>query len=141
LELGYKIIYLLSLLAAVLASFMPASVDGGQGNGEVLMRIQFKIEGGIAYFPGLSQPLTLDSAQLSQNDAAELKRLIDQTQFFDLPEQVGTPPRGAADYYIYTVTIEEDGRSHTVRMTDFVQEPKLKELLNLLKRLSRQSKP
>ncbi len=105
------------------------------------MRIQFKTEGGIAYFPGLSQPLTLDSAQLSQSDAAELKRLVDQTQFFDLPKQVGTPPRGAADYYTYTVTIEEDGRSHTVRMTDFVQEPKLKELLNLLKRLSSQSKP
>jgi len=101
------------------------------------MRIQFKTEGGIAYFPGLAQPVTFESDQLTPGDAAELKRLVDAVRFFDLPKQVGAPPRGAADYQTYTVIIEEGGRSHTVHMTDFIKETEIKHLLNFLKEKSR----
>ena len=38
------------------------------------MRIQFKMEGGIASFPGLSKPITIDSDQLPQQESDELKR-------------------------------------------------------------------
>ena len=101
------------------------------------MRIQLKTEGGIAYFPGLAQPVTFESDQLTPGDAAELKRLVDAVRFFDLPKQVGAPPRGAADYQTYTVIIEEGGRSHTVHMTDFIKETEIKHLLNFLKEKSR----
>ncbi len=124
---------------ARIAYFLAAIVLSASGG--IDMRVQFKTEGGIAYFPGLAQPVIFDSTRLSPEDAAELKRLIDRVRFFDLPRQVGIPPRGAADYYTYTVTVEEDGRSHTVQMTDFVQEPELKELLGLLKKLRAQYKP
>ncbi len=101
------------------------------------MRIQFKTEGGIAYFPGLAEPITFESSQLSPEDASELKRLLGAARFFDLPKKVGAPPRGAADYQTYTVTIEAGGRSHTVHMTDFINEAEAKHLLGFLKEKSR----
>jgi hypothetical protein len=36
------------------------------------MRVQLKIEGGIAYFPGLSRPRVIESDKLSKEEAAEL---------------------------------------------------------------------
>jgi len=45
------------------------------------MRIQFKMEGGIAYFPGLSKPITIDSDQLPTQESDELKRLVNATRF------------------------------------------------------------
>ena len=76
------------------------------------MRIQFKMEGGIASFPGLSKPITIDSDQLPQQESDELKRLVNTTHFFDLPAVIGSPAPGAADYFQYTITIQDDGKQH-----------------------------
>ena len=97
------------------------------------MRIQFKMEGGIAYFPGLSKPITIDSDQLPQQEFDELKRLVNATHFFDLPTVIGSPPPGAADYRQYTITIEDDGKQHTVRLTDPIEAPNLQAVLTYLK--------
>jgi hypothetical protein len=97
------------------------------------MRIQFKMEGGIAYFPGLSKPITIDSAELPKQEADELKRLVNATHFFALPTVMGSPPRGAADYRQYTITIEDEGKQHTVRLTDPIGDPNLQALLTYLK--------
>ena len=97
------------------------------------MHVQFTTEGGIAYFPGLSKPVTIDSEQLSPAEASELKRLVEATHFFERPAQVGTVPRGAADYQRYTIVVEEGGRKHTVQLTDPVQDPDFQNLLNFLK--------
>jgi emfourin len=97
------------------------------------MRIEYKQEGGFAHFPGLSQPVAIDSAQLSQVEAAELRRLVDEAHFFELPQKVDTPSRGAADYYQYTITIEDGARRHTVQFTELADNPPLKNLLAFLK--------
>jgi hypothetical protein len=97
------------------------------------VRVQFKTEGGIAYLPGLSRPVTIDSDQLSPEEAAELKQLIEATDFFDLPANVGPSPRGAADYRQHTVTIEQGGRQHTVQLNDLVQDTHLQRLLTFLR--------
>ena len=67
------------------------------------MRVRFKIEGGVAHFPGLSQPVTIDSAELGEEEASELKRQV-----------------------------EEVGRTHTVRLTDPVEDPTLQRLVSSL---------
>ncbi len=97
------------------------------------MRIQFKMEGGIAYFPGLSKPIMIDSDELPKQEADELKRLVNAAHFFDLPAVIGSPPRGAADYRQYTITIEDDRKQHTVRLTDPIEDPNLQALLTYLK--------
>src|SRR5262245_12137505 len=95
------------------------------------MRIQFQVDGGIAYFPGLSQPVTIDTAQLSQAEAAELGHLVDAAQFFDLPAAVSRR-RGAADHRQYTITVEDGRRRHTVQLSDPVEGQALQALVDYI---------
>ncbi|NJD68947.1 MAG: hypothetical protein C3F12_08680 [Candidatus Methylomirabilota bacterium] len=97
------------------------------------MRITFTMEGGIAYLPGLSHPVVIDSSQLPEQEAGELEQLVEAARFFDQPAIMGSPERGAADYYQYTVTVEINGRRHTVRVTDLVEDAGLQVLLRYLR--------
>jgi hypothetical protein len=96
------------------------------------MRVQFAMEGGIAYFPGLSQPVVIDSATLAPEEADELQQLVNATRFFTLPTRIGAPPPGAADYRQYTVSIEDGERAHTIRLHDPIADPELQKLIRFL---------
>lgn len=96
------------------------------------VRVQLKIEGGLAYFPGLSKPRVIDSAKLSTEDRVELERLVSVVHFFEQPAQVGRPAKGAADYRQYIVTIAEEKRSHTVRLVEPIQDASLQALLEFI---------
>ncbi len=98
------------------------------------MRIELTTEGGVAYFPGLSKPVVVDSGRLSQEQKAELQRLTEEARFFELPEKADTPRRGA-DYRRYTLTIEGDARHHTVQFTDLIDNPALKRLVHYVESL------
>jgi len=97
------------------------------------MRIKFEEQGGVAYFPGLSRPFTLGDDDLSEEEAGELKRLADAARFFDLPSSVGSPARGAADYKQYTLTIDGEGESRTVRIVEPVTDADLAALLKFVR--------
>ncbi len=97
------------------------------------MRVQLKIEGGLAYFPGLARPRVINSDKLSKEEAAELERFVNAAHFFELPDRVGTVQKGAADYRQYIVTIAEGRRSHTVRLTDPVEDTNLQALLDFIR--------
>jgi hypothetical protein len=93
------------------------------------MRIQFKTEGGIAHLPGLSKPVTIDTDELPVEEAKELD---EAARFFELPA-TSTPPRGAADYQQYTITVTTPDRSHTVRLAEPIEDPRVRELVNHLR--------
>jgi hypothetical protein len=101
------------------------------------MRIEFTTEGGIAHFPGLSRPVVIDSDALSEEDSRELQRLLEAARFFERPTVATAPPPGAADYRQYTIAVEDDGRQHTVKLADPVEEPALQELLRFLQTKAR----
>ncbi|MCW5981237.1 MAG: hypothetical protein KIT09_24350 [Bryobacteraceae bacterium] len=82
------------------------------------MRIEYRKEGGIAHLPGLAKPLTIDTAELTPEQAAELERLVEQSAFFSLPATVGRLKRGAADYQEYHIQVTEGDRSHAVQVVD-----------------------
>ncbi len=96
------------------------------------MRVQFATEGGVAYFPGMSKPVTIDTEKLCSEDARELRRLVEAAHFFDLPAKGSPPPKGSADYYSYVITVSEKGRQHTIRITEFEKDTALQNLLNFL---------
>ncbi len=123
------------LIKAGLAGLLLLSGSTGKSaqDREVAMHIEFKTEGGIAHFPGLTKPIIIDSRQLSESEAAELNRCVEAARFFALPAQMGKPAPGAADYYRYTITIEANGQRHTVQITEPMTDPKLRELLGFLK--------
>jgi hypothetical protein len=102
------------------------------------MRIEFKTEGGIAHFPGLSRPVVIDSNGLSAEEDAELTRLVEAARFFERPSAVGTPSPGAADYRQYTITVQDGGQQHTVKLVDPVDDIGLQQLLHFLQAKARE---
>jgi hypothetical protein len=99
------------------------------------MRMSVEIEGGLAYFPGLAQPIVLDTDNLPSEDAEELKRLVQATHFFELPrggEQKSAPL--GADYRRYTITIDDGLTHHSVQRIDPVTDPHLQDLLTFAQR-------
>ena len=76
---------------------------------------------GVAYFPGLAKPVVLDSATLTQADAAELEKLIAAAEISRLStEERSAPaaPAGAADFKQDIVTVEREGKRHTLQLSD-----------------------
>lgn len=105
------------------------------------MRIRLQSDGGFGYFPGLNEPVIIDTAQLPPKEAAGLENLIGAADFFDRPEQVGAPAPGAADQRHYTITVEDDdGRSHTVEVTDPVEDAALMALIDSLRGVGRSAR-
>jgi hypothetical protein len=96
------------------------------------MRVLLQQEGGFA---GLVRPpLAVDSTQLALEQQRELDRLVAGCDFFRLPSDGPTPPGGAADYLTYTLTVEREQQSHSVRVTDPVTDAALAALIAFVKR-------
>jgi hypothetical protein len=98
------------------------------------VRIEFSQVGGIAYFPGLNKPVTVEADRLDKEEAEELKRLVDTAHFFDLPATIGSPTRGAADYQHAILTIEDEGRRRTIRMLVPIENPALHDLVRVIQK-------
>jgi hypothetical protein len=95
------------------------------------MRVRFKMDGGFVYLPARSEPTTIDTDDLPAEEAEELERLIEAAGFFELPE-TASPPRGAADYLRYTISVTTPDRSHTVQLTDPIEDPHVQALVEYL---------
>ncbi len=89
------------------------------------VRVEIQKSGGIA---GLNFPPTvIDGTTLSAEDAAKLAQLITDVRFFDRPELY---PAHGADLFEYTITVELNGKRHSV---SYDEEPaELKPLIDWL---------
>lgn len=101
------------------------------------MKITIEISGGFAAIPKLNAPSTIDTGKIDAPLADELKSLLDQTSFFDQPKIIGTPIPGSADLMTYIVTVQADGQSHTVHITDPITDPSLQTLVDRIQAISR----
>ncbi len=93
------------------------------------MRIQHSVSGGLACFPGLARPRSLDTDTLPLEVANDLIETVSASGFFALPPLVGATPAGAVDMQKHTLTVEDNGRVHTVRIVDSCRAPALQDLL------------
>ncbi len=100
------------------------------------MRVRFEIDGGFVYLPARSEPVIIDTNDLPAEEADELERLIAAAGFFELPETT-PPPRGAADYLRYTVSVTNPDHSHTVHLTDPIEGPGVQALVEYLEAKAR----
>lgn len=96
------------------------------------MRVELQTEGGLAYFPGLSKPVVVESDDLPQAQAAQLQQLIASTCFFELPAASRSLPKGAADMRRYTITVADGRRRRTVRLVDPIEDANIQALLAFL---------
>jgi|SRR6187401_1324268 len=98
------------------------------------MRIQVRTDGGIAAIPGLQRPISVDVDELPDELGTELRRLLEEADFFHLPEQSPAPP-GAADYRMHTIAVVDDDRAHTVRFPEMNTPQAIGQLLDRLQAL------
>ena len=98
--------------------------------------ISFERSGG---FTGISTSVEIDSQLLSYDESEELKKLIDQSDFFKWSKndtiQVSMP-----DQFQYTITIEQQGEKRTVVFSDITMPDNMRPLINYLSQKARSKK-
>ncbi len=80
-------------------------------------------------FGGMRREIRIDTSVLFREDQALLERLVGEAGFFGLPGRFPRPSKGA-DYFTYTITVDDGDRRHTVE----VSQPSLPEGLRPLVR-------
>jgi hypothetical protein len=101
------------------------------------MRIIFTRSGGLM---GLKSNLTLDLDEMPLDQAKTLRRLLDEAHFFTLTENPPTQP--VPDGFQYTITVESDTGTRTIRTSDTTAPEELRPLLQELSQRARsQRKP
>jgi hypothetical protein len=79
-----------------------------------VMKISIVRGGG---FGGLVTVTTADTASLAPEDARTLRAKVEEAGLFDLPEHMSGPP-SQPHPFTYAVTVEDQGRTHTVRVSE-----------------------
>ena len=95
------------------------------------MRIDFHAEGGLAAFPGLAKPVTLQCDALPPDERAHLTDLVRRADFFALPLQ--DPHGGSPDTRAYTIAIDDGARCRTVKVREPIANPALRDLVDVLR--------
>ncbi len=96
------------------------------------MQIHFQRTGGFA---GIKLAGQIDLDDLDEETAQKIRRLLDEADFFELPEHL-PGEQTARDQYNYTITVEDRKGKHSVSFCETPNE-ELSELANLLFRLVR----
>jgi hypothetical protein len=97
-------------------------------------RIKFERTGGFA---GIRIGADIDLDDLPEDQARELRELLDDVDFDELPEQLMSK-KPMPDGFNYSITVETDKHKHTVHTTDGSAPDKMQPLLELLYRIARQ---
>ena len=79
----------------------------------------------------MKRTYSLDTDTLPPRDAEQLLLLVREAGFFDLPGKFPVPEKGA-DYFIYTIAIEDEGRTHSVEVSEPMLPDSLRPLVQSL---------
>jgi hypothetical protein len=90
------------------------------------MRIRFERKGG---FTGIPLAATINVDELADNEKQRIQSLVTAADFFSL-RPVTAPPR--PDQFRYTLTVESEGKSHTISVDDIAAPPALKSLIQAI---------
>lgn len=97
-----------------------------------MTKINFKRTGGVL---GREINSDIDLNEIPDTESQELTRLITDTNFFKIPQNL--IERTIPDEYEYTVTVEAGNTHHTIHTSDSTAPESLRPLLETLTKLSR----
>ena len=97
------------------------------------MKITFERSGGVA---NMRIDATIDTATLPPEETESLQQLIDRARFFELPTNL-LPSITKPDVFHYRITIDSNGRQHSVETSDDSAPDTMQPLLERLTRLAR----
>jgi hypothetical protein len=98
------------------------------------MRIDFERSGGFA---GMVTSKVVDSTTLSSDQANQLRQLVDAADFFRLPPTI-TTRAVQPDRFQYRLTVEDNGKQHTVEVGEQAVPGTLRPLLDWITTAARQ---
>ena len=94
------------------------------------MKIHFQLSGGLE--GGIVIDKKIDTDSISPEESSKLEKLINESNFFNLPEHIQTN-KNSADYFTYKISIENQTKKHSIERKDFSIESKLDPLIDYLK--------
>jgi hypothetical protein len=99
-----------------------------------IMKVLLERSGGFA---GMMRSTYVDTKNLSPNEANELQKLIEKSEFFELSSNSSQQfssksQKGAADYFTYKITIQNGDNEHSMEYNDVNIQPKFKRLVDFL---------
>lgn len=97
-----------------------------------MTKINFKRSGGIL---GQEMDTNIDLNEVPANETQEIMRLITDTNFFNIPQNLIS--HSSPDEYEYTITIDAGNTHHTIHTTDSSAPESLRPLLDKLTQLAR----
>ena len=97
------------------------------------MRVRFQNSEGLVFLSRVVPPVTIGAGTLAEDDRRALEQLVKDARFFDLPATV--PALRGAHQPGYHITIEDRGRQHSISVSDPVQGPALRRLINRLREI------
>lgn len=100
------------------------------------MQLSIERTGGFA---GMMLSATVDLTSIDQAQADELRQLVEQADFFSLPEKI-TSDEPSADRFQYKVTVTTDLMEHTVFVENTTPPETLNALINKLMAFTRTQK-
>jgi hypothetical protein len=89
------------------------------------MRITLLKTGG---FTGIPMSKIVDGAAMTAPEITSLREMIGTAKFFQLPPAIPSTPH--PDRFQYEITIEQDGKKHSVSVEETAVPSELKPLLN-----------
>lgn len=92
------------------------------------MQIRFVRSGG---FFGMKTTGVVDTRTLPATEARKAEELVASAGFFSLPEKFPKPKSGA-DYFTWSLTIEDGDRSHSVEVSEPSAPDALRPLIRFL---------
>ena len=98
-----------------------------------MTRINFRRTGGMI---GREIESVIDLDEMPANESQELERLLHETNFFEIPQNLIEP--AIPDEYEYTVTVQAGNTHHTIHTSDTSAPESLRPLLEKLSTLARE---
>ena len=97
-------------------------------------RVKFERTGGFA---NIRFAADFEPGDLPEDQARQLRDLLDDLDFDELPEQLAGGNE-VADGFTYSITVESDKRTHTVTTVDASAPDTMQPLFELLVKIARQ---
>jgi hypothetical protein len=92
---------------------------------EKLMHVKIQRSGG---FTGIPLTKSIDAENLSASEIDHLEQMIEAAHFFELPARIPSEPQ--PDRFEYQITVEQDGKKHSVTAAEPALPAELKPLVD-----------
>jgi hypothetical protein len=102
---------------------------------EKIMHVTIQRTGGFAGIPVIK---SIDAASLSASEIDDLEQMIESARFFALPALI--PSKSQPDRFEYQITVEQNGKKHSVTAAEPALPPELKPLVDWMMGVGRPAK-